>query len=554
MLTQLSISNFAIIEKQHISFKPGLNVISGETGAGKSIVLHALELILGAKPRPHVLRAGAESAQVEALFDLSQLPEKTFAELPEAIRAKELIVSREISENGRSKIYINGRLGSVGFLQEVLSGFVSICGQNQHVRLLESKYHREVLDYFAKTEGLVARYSDEFRAWRQGAKELEEFEQRRQKNGERRSELESTLEELSAIQLRPGIRRQLEDELKRHANAENILTKLTEVEAALSSDEGLSVALERVAIAIRALERVDPSTSKIAELFNSGRAECDAFEEQIRKYGSSISVDEEELSTLRDDLAEVARLERKYRTNDLGLCELLEKSKADLKLLNDDGSDIEALRASVTAKEKATRALAEELTRKREKAGKELARLVQSELADLSMSGARLELELKSREPGPDGADDIQFLIAPNRGEPPRALRDIASGGELSRIMLVLKKVLREKSSVNVLVFDEVDSGISGGVARAVGEKLKQLSSGSQVICITHLAQVASLADAHLLVEKSEVSSGKAKEKRTVSIVRELTTDERVEEVARMIAGHKVTKAARESARELMGV
>ncbi len=552
MLTELSISNFAIIEQQRISFIPGLNVISGETGAGKSIILHAIELILGGRPRPHVLRAGAESAEVEALFNLSTLSEKALAELPDMARGEELVISRTISAQGRGKVYINGRLGTVALLEEIVSKFVNICGQNQHVRLLDASYHRELLDSYAANEALFGRYAEAFNAWKEAAAQVQELENASARNVLRRAELEALVEDLKAVELRPGIRVELEGTAKRLGNSESLVNGTQQLLEALNDEQGLFTQLERSAGELRGLERLDPRVAELSAQFNAGKAEIEEFERELKRYTSAIEVNEEALSTLREHLADVARLERKYRTNDAGLCELLERSSRELGML--DGTiDIEALRADVTRKKEKAGALAAELTRVREKAGKEISKIVERELIELSMGGAKLAVEITPKELCADGADTLQFLISPNKGEPARPLRQIASGGELSRIMLVLKKVLKERTGVNVLVFDEVDTGISGAVARAVGEKLKELSDGSQVICITHLPQVASLADSHILVEKREVSPGRGAAKRTVSIIRELSADERVDEVARMIAGHEITKASRESARELLG-
>ena len=549
MLSELSISNFAIIEHQRIAFSRGLNVISGETGAGKSVILHAIELMLGGRPRAHMLRAGAESADVEALFNLSELPEKVLAELPDIAKGSELAVARSISAQGRGKVYINGRLGTVALLEEIVAKFVNICGQNQHVQLLDAAYHRALVDDYGKNEALLRRYQDAFCAWKSALAQLQELEQSSARSVLRRAELESLVEELKALELRPGIRAELEESVKRLGNSENLLKGARELMQLLEEEQGLVVQLERVSSGLRGVERFDSRVEELSAIFSAGRGEIEEFERSLRRYASAIEVNEELLESLRERLAEVARVERKYRTNDAGLCELLERSQRELSMC--DGSiDIEALRAAAVTKESQAKALAEELTRARERAGRDIAKRVEKDLAELSMSGVKLALERTAKDLSSDGADALQFLISPNKGEPVRPLRQIASGGELSRIMLVLKKVLKDRTGVNVLVFDEVDTGISGAVARAVGEKLKELSEGSQVICITHLPQVASLADAHILVEKREVPAKGGK--RTVSVIRELASEERVDEVARMLAGRQITKASRESARELL--
>lgn len=545
MLVELQIRNFAIIEQQLISFQPGLNVISGETGAGKSIVLNAIELILGARPRTDIVRAGSEAAEVQALFSLEGLPESLRAELPECAAGDELLLSRTVLAQGRGKVFINGRLGTVALLEEIAGKLINICGQNQQVKLLDPGYHRELLDNYGGYAELGERYRGAFAAWRMRAEEVLSLEHTLSQKSARRAELEDVVAELGTIELRGGIRAELEAELKRAGGAEQILRGAQEIRDAMQDEGGLLAIMQRISGVLHDLERYDRALTPLIELFVSGRTHFEELESDLRRYVSGVEVNEEQLELLRERLAEVARLERKYRCNDLGLVELRDRSRRELDLL-DEAVNLDALRGEVEKLRAVAESAAAELTAARRKAGAQLSRAVERELAELSMKDTKLTLSLVRRdELGPHGLDAIEFLISTNKGEPAKPLKGVASGGELSRIMLVLKKVLRERTGVNVLVFDEVDAGISGGVARAVGEKLKALSRGSQVLCITHLPQVASLADHHILVQK-QVGV------RAVSTVRVLQGEERVDEIARMLAGYQITEASRESARELI--
>lgn len=545
MLSELVIRNFAIIDEQSITFKPGLNVLSGETGAGKSIILSALEMILGGKPRAQFVRSGCDTAEVQALFSLEQLPQSARELLPDLAREDELVVTRTLSAAGRGKVYLNGRLATVGMLGEIVSRLVNVCGQNQHVRLLDTQYHRELLDGFAAHDRLLNDYRGAYREWRDLSAHLKDVEENLARNADRRAELETLVEELSAVGLRPGLRDELEGQISKLANAEQIIRGASAVTEAVEREGGPLEQLNALESELRALERLDPGLSVLSGAFFDAVAALEQFNTDLGRYVLGVELNEEQLENLRERLATLARLSRKHRCNESGLEDLFNQAQRELTML-EQAIDIDGLRERARAADGALQRKAGELSTSRRAAGKALVRSAQQELRELALIDARFAVNVESETPAADGADRVEFMISTNKGEPPRALRQVASGGELSRIMLVLKKVLRERSGVSVLVFDEVDSGVSGSVARAVGEKLRAIAEDSQVICITHLPQVASLANAHFLVEKN--SSGA----RTVSRIRELTGEERVEEIARMLAGFKITAASRASARELL--
>lgn len=547
MLQELHIKNFVIIEDEHISFAPGLNVISGETGSGKSMLLQALELILGARPKGQYVRSGTDGWEVEALFDLSFLDERLRASLPAIVgEEKELLLMRGMNSAGRGKIYINGRLGTVSLLEEIALSLVNICGQGQQVRLLEPSYHLELLDGFAANDELLECYRGAYVDWQAACKELEEAAQKQKHAAIRRAELENIFEELKKVEVRAGIRAELENIVRRMANAEGILAESAQIGQLLNDEGGIYEQFSKLIKMATGLSKLDEGASEVEGLADAALEALHIFEAALSDYVSSIDVDQKELDSKRDHLAEVARLERKYRCSDADLAALKGSVEKELNEISDPES-FERLRSGVDEKKKVVSKLADELSGKRKKAAASLAKQVVSELKELNMPEAKLEVVISEGELTPSGKDRLEMMISTNKGEPCKPLRSVASGGELSRIMLVLKKILRDRSGVNVLIFDEVDSGISGSVARAVGDKLKSLSEHSQVLCITHLAQVASLGDHHLLVEK-------VVGERTKTKIREISGDERVNEIARMLAGYKITAATRESAKELLGL
>lgn len=546
MLSELTISNFVIIERQSLSFHSAFNVISGETGAGKSIILHALEFILGGKGSTSLIRSGADHLEVQALFDLTAIPQAIRSELPDIVGdGDELVVSRTQPREGRGKVLINGRLGTVSLLEEIVRKLVNICSQHHQTKLLDARYHLELLDGFAEVENLSDRMREAYRAWADARNELSALQQAQSKGAARREELLQILEDLDALtKLKPGRRQELEGEIKRIGNFERLMQSGQQALELLSGDEGLCIKLKELSGVLSDMAKFDASTNRIIQEFEEARGFLTRSEMAIGRYVASLDVDATALEELREELSDLARLERKYRVNDEGLCELQRKAREELALLGGD-EGLKVLEKKVAELLTVVTSIGTELRAVRKKAAKKLMAAVATELSELNMVDASLQVRFTETEPSPMGLDKIDFLISTNKGEPHAPLSHIASGGELSRVMLVLKKILREQSGVNVLIFDEVDTGISGGVARSVGRMLKEISGESQVICITHLPQVASLSDKHFLVHK-EIGD------RAVTVVRALTDGEKVDEIARMLAGFTITEASRASARELI--
>jgi DNA repair protein RecN (Recombination protein N) len=546
MLSELTISNFAIIERQSLTFHRGFNVISGETGAGKSILLNALEFILGAKGSPALIRSGAELLEVQALFDLSVVPQDVRSTLPDIVgEDDELVVSRTLPREGRGKVLINGRLGTVSLLEEIVRKLVNICSQHHQTRLLDARFHLELLDGFCNNEALREEMRSAHRVWTEKRAEVDRIRALHDQGNARREELEGIVSELEALtNLKAGRRAELDVEIKRISNFEKLLNASERAIALMAGDDGLAERMREVAHALGEIARIDGDAQHLVSEFETGRQMLGDSELSLRRYVQNLEFDDGALENLRTELSEIARLERKHKTDDAGLLALRERSQQELSSLMNVSSaaqterECEQLLAQVQK-------VAAALHKTREVAARDLAAAVSNDLKELNMSHASFEVRFSQTEPTATGTDRVEFLISTNKGEPFAPLIQIASGGELSRVMLVLKKILRERSGVNVLIFDEVDAGISGGVARSVGLMLKEISTQSQVVCITHLPQVASLSDRHFLVNK-EVGE------RAVTVVKQLSPDEKVDEIARMLAGYKITDASRASARELI--
>ena len=544
MLKELSIHNFILVKEQHVDFRSGLNVLSGETGAGKSIILQAIELVLGGRSSTDHIRRGCDTWQIDALFDLSNLKPSTFNELPDIARAEELIISRSFTKAGRGKVYINGRLATVQLLNEVTQQLISICGQHQHVRLLDTRYHVDLLDSFANNQEISQEYSTLFNKFRELKKKILDITNREAERSIRQSELETTISELESLQLTSDLREKLEQEVRAIGNQEQILSEYQTLNSIWNDSQG----------AWNQLQQAKKVLSKISSLSSELEGSCQELidnidglsdlEGELSTKISNVTIDPEALEQQRERLAEVARLERKHSTNCAGLITVLEESSQELENLTAE-INLQELQAELDASHADLMKLANKLSKKRKKAAPELSKRVIQELVELNMQEVKFDTVIEPAELGPKGVERVEFQIAANKGSELKALSQVASGGELSRITLVLKKLLGDSSGVNVLVFDEVDSGISGSVARAMGQKLSELAKDSQVICITHLPQIASLADSHFLVEKTQ-------DKQAKTSIRSLSDPERIEEVARMLAGYEITSATRESARELI--
>lgn len=544
MLTYLKIKDLAIISEQELEFRSGFCVFSGETGAGKSIILQALELVLGARASADLIRSAADSFDVQAIFDISLLSDGERAGFPEFVTGPELTVSRTLNRSGRSKTFINAQPVPLAVLADFMPKILNICRQGEQIQLLNPDYHLTLIDLFASNQSEKKTYISNYDKWSVARKEFEELSEKIKYREDRIAELEESKAELEALDLQPGLREELEGKIKRISSSQKIIDSLNQLSQSFYSETGIYSSFSSLAAQIKQIQKIEPQAEAWGAALHNAEILLTDIDSDIQKILSGLNAEPGELELMQSRLADIARLERKYRLKGNDLIVLLSQVQEELKtFLNPLGvQKKEQELIELTAQMKKS---ADILRKSRLTAASKLSELVESELIELNMQSAKLEVKIEDSDFSVTGADKIEIFISTNKGEESKPLKKIASGGELSRIMLVLKKILNENRGANVLIFDEIDSGVSGKVARSIGEKLKALSANSQVICITHLPQVASLADQHFLVEKHSSD-------RTTSTVKDLSVQERIEELARMLSGHKVTDTARDTAREML--
>jgi DNA repair protein RecN (Recombination protein N) len=568
MLTTLRISGFAIVDALEVRFGPGLNVLTGETGAGKSILVNALHLVLGGRMSGEVLRDGADEAVVEAIFELPAA-HRVFARLAAAgLRpqdegaaaageARELLVRRVASRGGRGRAFVDGALCTVTMLEEVLRGLVDVSGQHEHVSLLDPGTHLELLDAHAGLDeqdaadggaSPLGRYRAAHAALAALARERDALVADEGERARRADYLAFQLAELDRADARPGELEALEDERRVLASAEKLREAARAAEAFAYGEEGS--ASERVAQAARALAEaalLDRRLEPTLALLRSAAIELEEAGRELGRYAESVGGDPERLVAVEDRLELLRALARKHGSLDGAIARRAEM-REELARLRGGGERVTALAGEVAAAGREAAKLARALTAARQEAADGFAAAVRAELEALAMGRCRLEVALLPPEVGvevegvrlgAEGAERAEILIAPNPGESPRPLARIASGGELSRILLAVKRTLSRKDPVATYVFDEVDAGIGGAVAEAMGRVLADVARGRQVICVTHLPQVAAFADRHHRVEK-RVASGRTRS----DVVLLEAEEERQREVARMMAGATITDAA----------
>ncbi len=565
MLSHLVIRNFAIIEHLEIPLYAGQTVLTGETGAGKSIIIDALNLLLGGRASTDVIRSDEDEAVVEAIFAPS---EDRLAAINARLQAegiatgKELVVRRIVSRSGRNKVFVNGGLTTVGTLAEITGGLVDISGQHEHYSLFDVTQHVGMLDGFADVGDLTAEMARAYAEVAELRRKLASIHQGVQERLNRIDFLRFQLEEIDQAQLQAGEDEELRAELQALKHAEKIIEATRQ--ASYLCYEGDSAAGPQLAEAVAQLERAaqwDPQLSELAARLEQARIGVEDAARELAGYNRDIDNDPARLDDIVERLELIKRLQRKHGGADVDM--VIAKAadmRAELHELEhaeERGGELEE------ALERARRdalAIAHKLSQKRRQAAKRLQEQIEAELGELNMKHTRFVVSFEPADLPKKGAldaaelslsasgfDRVEFLIAPNAGEEPRPLAKIASGGELSRIMLAFKTVLVDRDAVETYVFDEVDTGIGGQTADVVGAKISRTAEAHQVLCITHLPQIASRSDHHYLVEKLLVDG------RTRSRIRPLDAEERVEELARMLGGTRVTAKTRDAARDLLG-
>jgi len=561
MLKELNIKNFAIIDQLRVEFGPGMNVFTGETGAGKSIVVDALNLVLGERASADLIRTGCDEAVVEAAFELDGKGSAAVASLLaeqgiEIGKGEDLIVRRTLSSAGKNKVYLNGGLSTLATLAAAGSLLADIHGQHEHQSLLSLERQLDLLDSFGGLDSLRDEVAADVRKLRELQENLARLEEGERDRAQREDLLKFQKDEIAAAALKPGEDEELASLQKVMANSEKLAAISAMVDEMLySSDDSVLANLKKAAGGIKEISAIDNRLNGALELLDSGRAHIEEAAREIASYRDLVEFDPGELERIGDRMDLLQKLKKKYGGSIEAVIEAGAKAAAELERMEKSSDEIAGIKSQLESVRFEMTDKVHKLTKKRTAAAAELRKKVETELGHLGMKKTVFSVNIE-QEPGGDtldglkvglrGADRVEFLISPNPGEEPKPLAKIASGGELSRIMLALKTILIEGDSIPTLVFDEVDAGIGGAVAEEVGSKLKKISKKRQVLCITHLPQIASLATSHYGVAKS------VQKDRTTTEVRLLEGQERVDEVARMLGGKTITDATLKHAGEMI--
>lgn len=549
MLAQLFINNIAVIERASIDLEKGFTVLTGETGAGKSIIIDAIHAILGERTSKELVRTGAQTASVSALF--TELDPELLAMLDQLSIPREedgsLLVQRDIRLEGRSHCKLNGAPATVSMLKQLGPRLVTIHGQHESYELLSPDVHITYLDSFGGLEELLQTYQAAYRALRKTQRELEALQTDEGEKARLSDLLHYQIDEIEAANVQVGEREELESQREILRNHEKIAAGVAFLRNMLSGDEEREGVLAELSQASTEAVRVAPYFPELEDV-SQKLQEAGFLLEDVDSILRTLSIDFDPAlqETIEERLDLLYKLGRKYGGSEEKILEFLETCRNRLHQIEFADEERERLEHQYETQKKQAIALAKQLSEKRREASGSFMRQVKQELSFLNMPGVTLEAEIQRVPLYSMGCDKIQFLVSANKGEPPKPLSKIASGGELSRIMLAIKTVLTGKDKVDTLIFDEVDTGISGAAANKVGQKLKQVSRNRQVLCITHLAQIAALADHQLLISKH------VEGERTFTQVQELDFEGRKREVARIIGGEQVTDLQLQMAEEML--
>lgn len=564
MLKFLEIRQFALIDQLSIEFAEGLNLLTGETGSGKSIIVDALGLLLGAKGYAEMIRTDGDKATVTGVFELADEPRlrERFDQSGLEFNPEELLIRRELAQSGKGRAFVNNQVVPVGFLKEIARFLVDIHGQNEQQTLSQNESQLAFVDAFAGVESLASDVAELYERWHEALKKIQSL---RRSEQERLRSIDLLTFQIGEIE-KVSLKRVDEDvelvaEQIMLANADKLLQLSNQAYSELyEAENSASAAMKRGSRQLEELCRLDPRCESLLEQLKSARIAVDDVAFSLREYSSRIEVNPERLEWIESRLAEIDRLKRKYGKTIQEVLAFYEGIKREFETLVAADESLEVLEKEQLTAARRFRQKATELSNKRKAAAPTLEKTVEKELAQLAMERCRFRVAFAGGSEGSvpsdeavpaaresvTGIDEIEFLLSPNPGEELKPLVKIASGGEISRIMLALKSVQTVDSRSKSLVFDEVDAGIGGQTADVVGQKLKRLSRKNQVICVTHLPQIASYADSHYFIEKN-VDKG-----RTFTRVTRLDVNERIHEIARMISGERKTESVLKHAAELL--
>lgn len=550
MLSEFYIENLAVIEKATIDFSDKLNVFTGETGAGKSILINGINAILGQRVTKDIVRTGTDKAVISALFtDIGDNVLQVLDELGISAEDGQLFLTREIRSDGGSVARVNSRAVNVSVLKAIGETLVTIHGQHDNQILMAPERHIEILDSYAESEALIEDYHSSFRELQSIAKKINKIKTEQSKKEFRMAELADIVEEINALNIHEGEDKEIEAELNISKNAVAISEALYMAKQLLSGDDDTDGAVEMTQRASKSVEEYTDIMTEISPIYDrlsSAAIEMEDISEEIGSLLDSLDIDPKRYDYLNQRSDELRRIMKKYGPELDDVLTTLENSQNELdeligaeQSLDELNKEKERLLAEVSRKAKA-------LSDHRKKAGERFVSQVTEELEFLNMPKVKLVVQQKTGKLTINGMDSIEFLISANLGEEPKPIAKIASGGELSRIMLALKNVIAEKDSIGTLIFDEIDTGVSGRAAQKIGIKLKQISRLRQVLCVTHLAQMAVMADNHLLIEKNIQGD------RTVTTVRTLDHEQRKYEIARIMGGENITELMLENAEQYL--
>lgn len=564
MLEELVIRNFAIIDDLKIRFSQGLTILSGETGAGKSIIINAVNLLLGSRATAKLIRTGAQTAELEALFQIDSSSQAAKAMADQGLDAAQgLLIRRIISCNDRHRIYINGRMATIQLLTSITQNLAGISGQHAHQRLLKEEQHLLILDQYAGLLSLRSQVLDDYNQLLPMIKKFDGLISLKKKQKDRIELLEFQKEEILGALILPEEDKNLEKERKQLKNRDLIFQTVNRViETLYTAQDSIIERLGEVKKDLSRVGELDELLGAKAEIIEESGYQIEDLVEELRDYSNRIETDDQRLGRIEERLDQLNRLKRKYGGSLENISDQLLEIENQLSKTQNLNHEIKNLRTSLATIHERLASCAKQLSLKRIKACQSLAGRVEQELSDLQMGPIRFKIKIM-QQPAPKempfylvtdsqaisetGLDRVVFMIAPNPGEEIKPLAGIASGGELSRVVLALKAILARSDSVETIIFDEVDAGIGGSVAEVVGEKLADLSRYHQTICITHLPQIAKFGNHHYKISKKVINQ------RTQTSITLLKGEQRLEEIARMLGGVQITSATLAHAREMLG-
>ena len=567
MLKSLLVKDYALIGHINVEFGRGLNIITGETGAGKSILIDAMSLLLGERASTEVVRKGAQKSIVEGIFEVEGNKKvKKILEENEIDVLPELIMRREISLKGNNRCFLNDTPVTLNIIKDIGDLLVDLHGQHEHQSLLRTETHIEFLDEFSGIEDPLKDYKGKFSQLTEASRKLNELRQKENLLEEKKDIYQFQIKEIDAVSPLENEEGKINEELNILENSEK-LSELTNsiYDSLYESENSVHDILGKIESDIKELEKIDKSFSEIRSECESAVSLINDISQFVRNYKAKIDIDPEHLEELRNRLGAITMLKKKYGGSVKAIIEHRKKIGEEYELAENYSERIERLESEIKKLRESCGTYAETLSKKRKEKSKKVQKEIQEALTYLGIENSAFKVEINQRAADKNdkdflivngksfkynslGYDEVEFFISTNPGEDPKALAKIASGGEISRVMLALKSILAKTDKLPLLIFDEIDTGVSGRIAQKVGQALRDLASFHQIISITHLPQIAGLADQHFAVEKT------LNDNRVVSSIKKLSKDERIKEVAKLMSGEKITEASLKGAKELMGI